>query len=223
MEDAAAREVRAGLFSFRVEFSILCPRCDHPLPLDGPLRKVHCPSCQSDVEVPRDYWTETLGNACSDMQETDIGAGSGSMLIGTFQGNLTLARFDPYCDECKTGFEDPWNLSPGVPYLCAKCGASWPVQLPPPWLKEGVPRVRQLINALLAGGEPGSGPPGPDPVSLSCPACSGQLEVSGSSRLIRCGYCGGQVYVPDDLWLRIHGRRMKRRWFVVCEYADEGE
>ena len=120
-----------GLFSFRVEFSIQCPRCDRPLPLDGPVERAHCKSCQSDIDKPRDYWTETLASSCRKMQKVKIGEGTGSILIGTFQGNLTLARFDPYCDSRKTSFDDPWQLAPGTEYTCSKCGAVYSVQTPP--------------------------------------------------------------------------------------------
>jgi len=113
------------------EFSIQCPRCDMPLHLDGPLEKAHCNSCQSDIDVPRSYWIETLANSCRKMQETDPGMGTSSMLIGTFHGDLTLARFDPYCDNCRTSFEDPWVLPHGTIYTCKKCGAVYPVQSPP--------------------------------------------------------------------------------------------
>ena len=207
-----------------MEFSLLCPRCDRPLPLDGPLETAHCTSCQSDIDIPREYWTDTLTGSCRMMQEVDIGIGTGSMLIGTFHGNLTLARFDPYCDACKTDFSDPWDLSPGTSYTCSKCGVTYPVLKPPAWLAAGVPRIRMLINALVSGDSPGlSAAEGTRPVSITCPSCSGHLEVDGTDRFVRCRYCSGQVYLPDDLWLRFHGTKRKRRWFVVCEYTDDGE
>ena len=211
-----------SLFSFRVEFSIRCPRCDRSLPLDGPLEKALCGSCQSCIEIPGDYWTETLANSCRKMQETDEGIGSGSILIGAFHGNLTLARFDPYCDNCKTDFEDPWNLEHGTTYICRTCGIGYPVQAPPPWLVSEVPRIRTLINAILNElPETGTGSKGIQPEPISCPSCAGHLKVDGSTRFVSCRYCGSQVYLPDELWLRFHGGKRKRRWFVICEYEDE--
>jgi hypothetical protein len=212
------------LFSFRVEFSLQCPRCDHPLPLDGPLEVAHCNSCQSDIEIPRDYWTETLESSCRKMQEAEIGTGTGSILIGSFHGHLTLARFDPYCDSCKTDFVNPWELVPGTAYTCRECGMVYPVQEPPSWLTGKVPRISLLVNALLSvETSNGQYPGGMKPVSMTCPSCSGQLEVDGSSRFVSCRFCNGQVFLPDDLWLRFHGTKRKRRWFVISECVDEDE
>ena len=213
------------LFSFRVELSIRCPRCDRPVYIDGPVLTAHCGSCQADLEIPEDYWIETIGSSCGKMQAARIGEGTGSVLIGRFQGNLTLARFDPYCDECKTDFEDPWDLPPGSTYTCDKCGATYPVSSPPDWLSEGLPRVRELINALFAddASELRSGESTAVPVALSCPECGGSLEVDGTTRFVHCEYCDAQVYIPDGLWLRFHAGGRKRRWFVVCEYAEYDE
>jgi DNA-directed RNA polymerase subunit RPC12/RpoP len=211
-----------GTFSFRVELSIACPRCDHPVPVDGPVFSAHCIHCQHDLDITEEYWTDHLREACKDMQNTPLGQGSGSMMFGTNTGNLTLGRLDPYCDNCKTNFINPWELKPGTVYTCGKCGSKWPVDAPPPWLSNAVPGVILLINALLETDKNESNPlSGSRAVSVSCPSCSGNLSVDGSSRLVRCTYCDTQVYLPDELWVRLHGVKRKRRWFVVCAYRNE--
>ncbi len=205
-----------GAFSFRVELSMSCPRCDNPVPVDGPVGRVWCPHCGGTVEIERSYWIEQLGEAVDEMRNTPVGEGTGSMFFGTNRGNLTLGRLDPYCDSCKTDFANPWDLEAGV-YTCSSCGARWPVSPPPSWLSQAVPSILQLINAVLEReGEGTAAPAYSEPVSLSCPSCSGNLELDGSSRLVRCGYCGSQVYLPDSVWMKLHGGRRKRRWFVVC-------
>jgi len=211
-------------FCFRIEFSIQCPFCDRPLPLDGPLESVFCRNCLSEVEVPREYWIDTLENACRKMQGTKKGEGRGSMLIGTFHGNLTLARFDPYCDRCKTEFADPWKLEHGTFYTCSKCGAVYPVQKPPEWLTTEAPSIITMINALISEGSQGSRADSADRItSFSCPSCAGQLSVEGISRLIKCDYCDANVYIPDNVWLRLHAGKRKRRWFVICERVEHAE
>jgi DNA-directed RNA polymerase subunit RPC12/RpoP len=210
-----------GLFSFRIEFSIKCPRCDGHVPLDGPLEKVQCPSCRSFVDIPHDYWTDTINSSCSKMQIMEKGGGRGSILMGTFWGNLELARFDPYCNACKEDFEDPWHLQPGTVYRCRKCEAVYPVDSPPDWFQKGSPRVKILINALHEKENLQ-----PDEVvleSFSCPSCAATLDVNGESRIVKCNYCGVDVYLPDQIWHRFHPGRRKRRWFVICEYSDEDE
>ncbi|OPL17732.1 MAG: hypothetical protein AVO35_08695 [Candidatus Aegiribacteria sp. MLS_C] len=111
-----------GLFSFRIEFSIQCSKCDGHIPLDGPVEKAFCHDCGSPVQIPREYWMDTLSNSCRKMQDMEMGGGRGSILMGTFWGNLELARFDPYCDSCKTDIQDPWHMEPGTVYRCRKCG-----------------------------------------------------------------------------------------------------
>jgi hypothetical protein len=97
---------------------------------------IHCDYCQTDIPITKEYVVETLSEACTDMQETDIGTGFGWMRYGAFSGNLTLARLDPYCVQCKTDFASPWDLRPGSSYSCTKCGAAYPVDSPPAFLKE---------------------------------------------------------------------------------------
>ncbi len=57
---------------------------DMPVPLDGPLLKVQCGCCQSDIDIPRNYWVEILENSCRKMQNMEKGGGSDSILMGTF-------------------------------------------------------------------------------------------------------------------------------------------
>ena len=210
--------MQPDLFSFRIELSMACPRCDRAVPVDGPVSTAHCMYCQNDLTIERDYWITHIREACSEMQNTPLGQGSGSMFLGTNNGNLTLGRLNPYCDNCKTDFLDPWDLSPETVYECNCCRSRWPVSSPPEWISRALPRVKLLINALLEGD--GAGElhlSAASPVSLSCPSCSGNLSFDGSRRLVRCVYCDTQVYLPDDIWMRLHGARRKRRWFVVCE------
>ncbi|MBN2608481.1 MAG: hypothetical protein JXA64_05145 [Candidatus Fermentibacteraceae bacterium] len=212
--------VDVPLFSFRVEFSIQCPRCDMPVHLDGPVATVHCGSCRSDIDIPRDYWVDTLLGSCRKMQHMEKGGGRGSILLGTFRGDLTLTRVDPCCDRCKTEFIDPWHLEPGTSYVCRQCGIEYPLAAPPEWLRKGVPGIRLLINAVLVEEDP-SLKEIPCPVPLSCPSCAATLELDGSSRVIRCSYCGDDVYVPDTIWRKYHPGGRKRRWFVISEFSNE--
>lgn len=218
----SSTDVTQVFYSFRVELSIACPRCDHPVPVDGPVFSAHCIHCQHDLAITVEYWTDHLREACRDMRNTQLGNGSGSMMFGTNTGSLTLGRLDPYCDNCKTDFENPWELVPGTEYICRKCGSRWPVDAPPEWLSRAVPEISFLINALLETNSGGEIPLSASrALSVSCPACSGNLSVDGSGRLVRCRYCDTQVYLPDDLWARLHGVKRKRRWFVVCRCGNE--
>lgn len=188
--------------------------------MDGPLEKLRCPGCRSVIEVPREYWIDILGASCRKMQDMEKGRATGSILMGTFMGDRSLARFDPYCDRCKTDIEDPWRLEPGTIHRCANCGTHIPVESPPRWLQDGVPGASLLVNALLELSETESLPPS-IPGPFSCPSCAAILEITGDSRLVDCGYCGSRVYLPDNVWHRLHPPDRHRRWFVMCRNEDE--
>ena len=42
------------------------------------------------------------------------------------------------------------------------------------------------------------------PASLSCSNCGARLTIDGSAQLVTCTYCGTQMVVPEELWLRFH-------------------
>lgn len=201
--------------SFRIEFSIKCPRCDRAVPLDGPMETVICGSCKSKIPLTREYWVENISEGCTKMEEVEVGQGTSSMLLGTFNANLSLARFNPYCDECKTEFDYSWENCVGSHYTCNSCGLKYPVDLPPLWLQKNIPQIKFLVNALTDFMPPAK-PNSSKPVVLSCPSCSAALEVNGSKRFVDCNYCNSQVYLPDALWMKFHTAKRKRRWFVVC-------
>jgi hypothetical protein len=56
------------------------------------------------------------------------------------------------------------------------------------------------------------------PVVMACPHCGGALRLSGESeRLVPCQFCKADVYLPDDLWRRLHPAKTVREWFVRFE------
>jgi len=90
---------------------------------------------------------------------------------------------------------------------------------PPAWLD--VPSLRRIFGA-----EPE--PPGETasvvvedsahPVVMSCPKCSASLELDEKSkRLTTCGDCGTDVYLPDELWRRLHPVTRTGRWYLEYE------
>ncbi len=67
----------------------------------------------------------------------------------------------------------------------------------------------------------------PELISLACPSCAASLEVDGGTRIIRCSYCGDDVYIPDTIWRKFHpGRRecSLRIWidwpYILFEYRS---
>ena len=86
---------------------------------------------------------------------------------------------------------------------------------PPRWLD--VPSLRRIFGAEP---EPPEEPASvvveqSAPVVMSCPKCSASLELDEKSRrLTTCGDCGTEVYLPDELWRRLHPVTRTERWYL---------
>jgi sugar lactone lactonase YvrE len=74
-------------------------------------------------------------------------------------------------------------------------------------------------EAAQLGGAPGKAPAAPQPIVLYCANCKAPLSVDGSSRIVRCQYCSTDVYLPDDLWQRLHPVATVARWYL-CTSAE---
>jgi len=55
---------------------------------------------------------------------------------------------------------------------------------------------------------------------MNCPGCGANLDLDGSSRLLKCGYCGASLTVPDPLWLRLHPLARPRELYVVADIEE---
>ena len=198
-----------------LECGIKCPKCDAPVPLNGPWEVAHCDRCQADIRVPHDYWTDMIGDIISDVKnELGKGEGTHSNIFGIFNTTLLYARLQPYCYECKEDFEPAEKETEPYVHTCKKCGREIPVMPAPKWLRKGCKPVKLIVNAELQGKADDDKAAASEPIFFNCLKCGGALEVDGTERLVPCGFCGVKVYLPDDLWLRMHPAKIKERWFV---------
>ena len=200
-----------------IECGVKCPKCDHPVPLNGLWETAHCDHCQADFKIPNDYWIDILKDILEDEKSGELKAGEGgnSTIWGTFNTTLMYGNQIPYCFKCKTDFPEA-ALKPDAGTLaCAECGETVETFPPPAWLAELHPRL--LVGGSLSTADEKQPDGESGPVVFSCPKCGGALEVDGKDRLVPCGYCNVKVYLPDDLWLRLHPAKSKARWFVVFE------
>lgn len=65
--------------------------------------------------------------------------------------------------------------------------------------------------------EPGKLPSSSKPILFTCPSCAGNLEIDGTDRMISCKFCNSQIYLPDDLWFRLHPAKEVERWYMVLD------
>ncbi|MEN8208797.1 MAG: hypothetical protein ABFR50_06065, partial [Candidatus Fermentibacteria bacterium] len=106
---------------------------------------------------------------------------------------------------------------------CSKCSTEYHLFPAPDWLLKKVPSARFVITQQPPPGVNGAENVKIDehstkPIVMSCPQCAGALSVSArSERIMECGYCNSEVYVPDAVWTRLHPVRKTEEWFVCFE------
>lgn len=208
-------KLRFGL----VELKSSCQRCGSPLCINGPLTKMICGSCQGEINVPQDVYLDTLNDLFKEWVDNSWGEldGSGHTVMGNFNRETLIARQTPCCRGCKNDFtaeeladrpgQDAWEL------MCAKCSKVMPVSRPPAWMKSKFPTIDMLFNAETAQPTQEAEQPA-RAVAFSCPSCGGGLKVDGKDRMVPCGFCQTEVYLPDDLWLRLHPVKTVERWYI---------
>lgn len=200
-----------------VELSVRCPRCDAPVHLDGPRRRATCGACMGEFDFPVEVWRDTLSEAVAASRSMQAGKGCQSTIFGHFNMTLLYGNQVPYCPECKEDFDTEVDRA-GERLVCRACGGAMGITGAPEWFRSAVKKAKLIAGGRTDGSMPGSQaidtPPGSGPVALGCPKCSASLMIDGKERLVPCGYCGTRVYLPDDLWLRLHPAGTKRRWFI---------
>ncbi|TET22618.1 MAG: hypothetical protein E3J78_02885 [Candidatus Cloacimonadota bacterium] len=201
-----------------IEISITCPKCDHPIPLNGPLEIVHCNHCQSDITIPHDYWKGIFEDMVGEIKnEFKEGEGSNSNIFGMFKTTLMYGRLHARCSNCKKDVTVDPNIDTVVTWNCPKCSTPITVLPPPDWFRKLCPSIKLLVNADLQSKTGEETPAVSGPIVFSCPKCGGALTVDGTKRLVPCEYCSVKVYLPDDLWIRLHPVKTKERWFIGLE------
>ena len=203
-----------------VECKTTCGQCSSPMFINGPVTRILCNQCHSEQTIPEEVPKDILESLFEGWIE---GAweeleGRNSTVWGAINYELTVARQRPCCRECKTDFpEQDLAVRPGQTewqIVCANCNKPMPVTLPPAFVKQKHPNVELIINAETATPDGKPEKPAIEGVVFACPKCGGGLEIDGIERMVPCNYCGAKVYLPDDLWLRLHPVKKVQRWYV---------
>jgi hypothetical protein len=214
---------RYGAFTIRTE----CVRCGQPVPVNGPFQVMHCAACQADTPIHDGLWAVVLPKL-DDQYETmpDGPAERFSRAIDGPTYHVSLARSLPRCDKCSAPLPLDVPVEVERDVFCTACGDGASVYPAPDWLRRIVPTARQIYSVDRGAGPdarravPLGGPVAApaQPVVMPCPQCGGALQLGGDSeRTVKCHYCSVDVYLPDDLWRRLHPVRVVREWFVGFE------
>ncbi len=203
-----------------IEISTTCDSCGQPVPLNGPCRVFTCPACHEEKNVPPDIIGGLINDFEDEYEGLPDGQGSGGTLMcgsGTYKYGLW--RLPPRCTRCKKVLPLPGS-SGRARIACDKCGEPYHFFPAPDWLMLVVPSAVFCITSQEPPDDAGREPLVLDdsstaPVVMSCPKCAGALSVStGSERIMKCVYCGSEVYIPDAVWQRLHPVRKTLEWFM---------
>ncbi len=200
-----------------------CPHCGSGLPVNGLLGTVLCGNCQKETNLKARYWKAVLEDPDNDYLE---GGGSYSL---NFETDVRWKAERPRCVQC--GEELPVDDVPvgsTDDVRCLSCGRGNTTYPAPGWLSDSLPSARQVYCGERPSADQGPGElevdDGAKPVVLSCPQCKGALKVtSRSDRLVPCEYCGSDVYLPDDLWKRLHPVKTSSTWYIRYEGRSQDQ
>lgn len=206
-----------------LEVRVTCSSCGGSIPVNGPCIELNCPACFETMPVS----TDILGGFLNDLEEEYEGITKGQGRGGTvISGSGTYKygywRLPPRCSTCEKPLELE-ELGTGTTISCGGCEAKYHLFPAPAWLRKEVPSA---VACVTPGPQPG--PEGeqvmeidessPRLIVMSCPQCGGALSVSTSSeRIMNCGYCSTDVYVPDEVWTRLHPVHKSLEWFVILD------
>ncbi|MBN1435341.1 hypothetical protein JW921_11310 [Candidatus Fermentibacterales bacterium] len=206
-----------------LEVRIACGSCGQSIPINGPYRRVTCSACFNETPVPPDILAGFLNDFEEEYEGLQQGQGQGGTLMsgsGTYKYGYW--RIPLRCSSCKKLLRVPSGTQTEV-IRCENCGATYHAFPAPEWLKKEVPSAVVCVTPGPPPGEAGQEPLRMDEGSsqlivMSCPKCGGALEVSSKSeRIMSCQYCSCEVYVPDEVWARLHPVRVAEEWFVGLE------
>ena len=211
---------RFGSFELRVD----CPRCGQPVPVNAPVEQAHCAACSGDFDLPQKLFAQLLAGLDDALPELRPGeARAESHLVAGVQMHVTMRRAEPSCERCQAPLAlEAEAADAAVTLHCPSCGDAWASYPAPGWLRGRVASARQVV-ASDADAAPGTGAAAPAPnapraIALPCPQCGGALHLDADAkRVVACGYCKTDVYIPDDLWRRLHPAKTMAPWFVRFE------
>ncbi len=211
--------------SICLEIKTECKHCGGSLLLNAFVNEVLCPACQKINEFPYGFWKNSiLESALNEYQELHEGEGQNStVMTGEYTFNIMYGIQKPRCGKCKTslnpeGFDDYAKQGKAV---CEKCSNEIFFRTMPDILKGDFENVKYLIGEdpdMLVKGEGSIETPNSvKPILFTCPSCAGNLKIDGSDRIVTCNFCNSKIYLPDDLWFRMHPVKIVERWYMVLK------
>lgn len=192
-----------------LEMSVKCPRCQSPVPVNGPWTDLGCPDCGDRISLSPDNWVDLLEDVRNEIAyNMEPGTGSESTIMGVYDTRILYSRMVPYCPVCK---EDLPSVNLNARILNCSCGYRMEADEPPEWFHRVFKGVKRIAGEERTASLPAADP---EPVSMTCPSCGAGFDTTGTVRNPSCPSCGTSVFLQDDLWFHFHPVPVRKRWFV---------
>jgi DNA-directed RNA polymerase subunit RPC12/RpoP len=203
-----------------LEVSTACPRCQQPIVLNGASESVLCSTCQTPMPTPPDLWQNIIADELGEVTGFQEKEGrTSTKLMGAANVSMKYGRLAARCAPCKTTFPDDAFAAASLSgqLRCASCSAPTRIRRVPDWLAAIQPLATWIVGETLPAVAAAPDPHENQVVSIHCIQCGAPLQIDGKERAFSCAHCGGQVYLPDDLWLRLHPAKAVEAWFIVLD------
>jgi Zn finger protein HypA/HybF involved in hydrogenase expression len=206
------------------EIKTKCNYCGNPLVMNAAVTDIYCKSCNKVNEVTEENWISLLEDPIKEGPSLAENEGQTSTtFMGQYQYSIMYGNQKARCEKCKESVPEEKILEyteAGI-YKCAKCENDVSIRPAPEFLKSKYPQVQYLVaedENMLAKNDSGYQPANNvKPVIFTCPSCGGALKVDGSNRMLDCEFCKNTIYLPDDLWFRLHPPKVVERWYLVLK------
>lgn len=197
----------------QLEFRTSCTRCGNPVVFDGPVESTSCAFCQHPHELEGEdvaYIAKDVLGSYDSLEWKQGYAGTLNMKL-----HYGVYRMLPRCAACRVEL-DVSGIATGTrdSLHCKECGVEACTHPAPDWIRRALPVASQVFRSVVATGPSVEAAP----VTIACPSCGGSLQASSNdARTIGCRFCSASVYLPDDVWQRLHPVEVARSWFLRCD------
>jgi hypothetical protein len=212
------------MISICFEIKTKCGYCGNPLLINALVNDVFCSKCQKTNKLSNDLWYSILDDAVKEVPDMDMNqAQTSTSFMGEYTFNLLYGKQDARCDECKTVIDINAIkiITNKSTYECKKCKSMIQLRPAPEFVNKKFPSAKWVVgedsNLIITGKKKHKIPEAAKPVLFTCPSCAGNLEIDGTDRMVICEFCDSQIYLPDDLWFRLHPAKMIDRWYLCLD------
>ena len=208
--------------TFRLTYSLDCPHCRQPGPVNGLTDAPTCPHCLRDIVHGPGAWLQAFDlERLAEVLDLPSDRVSQTRVMGRVDSVSTLGRAPLPCPACEAPLalsDLSGSLGPGS-VRCGACGEQVPVREADDLARLVFPGATHLVGESLRGPDDGTGGAA-EPVLFACMGCGGSLTVDGSSRTVTCTYCEASNFLPDALWSRLHPVPAAKPFAVQVSWSD---